>query len=134
VNLITVKTYSYDHETLLVEPKLKAAGIEYHLADQKTVAIDPLVSNAIGGIKLQVRPEDEERARALLAEIESNSNESKLGDVIAVSGQKFEKTLDECPKCDSEEVFIYKLSVLEGLFMPFKKRERYCNNCSHRWF
>jgi hypothetical protein len=133
MKLVTIKTFSYDHETLIYEPKFQSEGIPYFLKDQKTVAIDPLVSNAIGGIKLQVAAEDEERARALVAEIEANNSYTELGAVITVDGQQYEKTLDECPNCESEEVYLYKQSVLEGLFRPFQKRSRYCNSCSHKW-
>ena len=133
MDLVTIKTFFYDHETILYEPTFKAEGIEYFLKDQKTVAIDPLVSNAIGGIKLHVNAEDEERARALVAEIEANNSGSQLGDVILVDGQKFEKTLDECPKCESDEVYVYKQSFFENLFSPFAKREHYCQNCKLKW-
>ncbi len=88
MNLVTIKTFFYDHETILYEPKFQSEGIEYFLKDQKTVAIDPLVSNAIGGIKLQVKAEDEERGRALVAEIEANNSSSNLGDLMLVEGQK----------------------------------------------
>lgn len=133
MNLITIKTFSYDHETLIYEPKFQAEGIEYFLKDQKTVAIDPLVSNAIGGIKLQVRAEDVERARELVAEIEANRSYTELGTVITVNGKRFEKTLDECPKCHSEEVYVYKQSFFENLFKPFSEKSRHCKNCSHNW-
>ena len=133
MNLVTIKTFFYDHQTIIYEPKFQSEGIEYFLKDQKTVAIDPLVSNAIGGIKLQVREEDEERARALVAEIEANNSASNLGDVINVKGQDFEKTLDECPKCESEEVYLYKQSFWEGLFTLFPNKTRYCKSCQHSW-
>ncbi|MCB0756434.1 MAG: DUF2007 domain-containing protein [Flavobacteriales bacterium] len=133
MKLVTIKTFSYDHETLIYEPKFQSEGIPYFLKDQKTVAIDPLVSNAIGGIKLQVGVEDEERARALVSEIEKNNSYTELSAVITVDGQQFEKTLDECPNCESEDVYMYKQSVLEGLFRPFQKRVRYCNSCSNKW-
>ena len=133
MDLVTIKTFFYDHETILYEPTFRSEGIDYFLKDQKTVAIDPLVSNAIGGIKLQVRIEDEERARALVAEIEANNSGTQLGDVIVVNGQKYEKTLDECPSCESEDIYIYKQSFLENLFSPFAKLERYCKNCQMKW-
>lgn len=133
MDLVTIKTFSYDHETVLYEPTFKAEGIDYFLKDQKTVAIDPLVSNAIGGIKLQVRAEDVERARALVAEIDANNSGTQLGDVIVLNGQKYEKTLDECPTCESEDIYVYKQSFFENLFSPFAKREQYCNNCKLKW-
>ena len=133
MDLVTIKTFSYDHETMLIEPTFKSEGIEYFLKDQKTVAIDPLVSNVIGGIKLQVRVEDEERARALVAEIAANNTTSNLGDVIIVDGSKYEKTLDECPTCESEEIYSYKPTFMQGLFKPFMNREKYCQSCQHKW-
>jgi len=133
MTLVTIKTFSYDHETVLYEPTFNAEGIKYFLKDQKTVAIDPLVSNAIGGIKLQVNAEDEERARALVAEIVANDIGSNLGDVIVVDGKKYEKTLDECSKCESDEIYSYKPTFFEGLFKPFMKREKYCQSCKHKW-
>lgn len=133
MTLVTIKTFSYDHETVLYEPTFKAEGIEYFLKDQQTVSIDPLVSNAIGGIKLQVKAEDEERARALVATIVANNTGSNLGDVIRVDGKKFEKTLDECPECESEEIYVYKPTILEGLFKPLMKRVKYCEDCKHKW-
>ena len=119
MQLVTIKVFSYDHETFLYEPRFKAEGIEYFLKDQKTVAIDPLVSNAIGGIKLQVKVEDEERARLVVAELEADNKSSNLGDVILVDGKPFEKTLDECPKCESEEIYLNKQTVLAGSILAF---------------
>jgi len=42
--LITVKTFFYNTETLLYEHQFKEAGIYYYLKDQNTISIDPLVS------------------------------------------------------------------------------------------
>ena len=77
--LITIKTFYYDSETMLYEPRFQDAGIYYFLKDQKTVSADPVVSNAIGGIKLQVRANDLEAAKAILKEIDDNRIESDFG-------------------------------------------------------
>lgn len=45
---------------------LKQHGISCHLADEHTVTIDPLLSPAIGGMKLMVMDTDLDRAQALL--------------------------------------------------------------------
>ena len=133
MNLVTIKTFFYDHETILYEPRFQAEGIEYFLKDQKTVAIDPLVSNAIGGIKLQVRVEDEQRAKALVEEIEANNSNSTLGDIILVEGKKYEKTLDECPKCESDEIYLSKRSFWNWMSFPYSPQKRYCKNCKMAW-
>ena len=48
---------------------VEAAGIRVYLADEQTIAMDWLLSNAIGGIKLQVAERDLERAREVLANL-----------------------------------------------------------------
>ena len=47
--------------------RLAAEGIDAWLADEHLVQTDWLYSVAVGGIKLQVRPEDAEQARTILA-------------------------------------------------------------------
>ena len=49
---------------------LQDAGINCHIKDEYTITIDPLLSPALGGMKLMVEEEDAERAIALLAEAE----------------------------------------------------------------
>jgi hypothetical protein len=45
---------------------LDSAGIESFLGDENMVRLDWFYSNLVGGIKLMVRKEDAETARALL--------------------------------------------------------------------
>ena len=51
--------------------RLQEEGFDCHLRDENTVTIDPLLSPAIGGIKLMVREEDIVRANTILERIES---------------------------------------------------------------
>ncbi len=46
---------------------LQAAGIDAVLADDEIVALNWLYSNAVGGVKVLVAEEDEERAAAILS-------------------------------------------------------------------
>ena len=131
--LVTIKTFFYDHETLFYEPLLKSAGIDYLLKDQKTVAIDPLISNAIGGIKLQVKRSDVQRAAAVINEIERNRSIVESEHEINVDGKKFRKILEECPKCSSEETYMQRVPVLKLILYTFIKRTHYCTACKHQW-
>ena len=47
---------------------LQAAGINCHIKDEYTITIDPLLSPALGGMKLMVEEADLEEARAMLQE------------------------------------------------------------------
>ena len=45
---------------------LEAEGIEVFLPDEHIMSVDPGLQNVIGGVKLQVRVEDAERAAEIL--------------------------------------------------------------------
>jgi Putative prokaryotic signal transducing protein len=64
--LVRIRQFLNVGPALLAKSVLDSAGIECFLADENTVRIDWLYSNAIGGVKLLVREEDAEAARELL--------------------------------------------------------------------
>jgi hypothetical protein len=66
---ITIKTFNYPADSFLVKSKLESEGIECFLKDELTIQVDPLLSNAIGGVKLQVKENDYHDAEMILAEM-----------------------------------------------------------------
>jgi hypothetical protein len=64
--LTTVAAFDEPVRANLARNVLAAAGIEATIADSEIVAMDWLLSNAVGGIKVQVWEEDAERAAAVL--------------------------------------------------------------------
>ena len=50
-----IAVYQYVAEAMLFKGKLESEGIEVFLQDENTINTDPLLSNAIGGVKLLVR-------------------------------------------------------------------------------
>lgn len=65
---ITVLTFTYSHELAVVRGRLESEGIVCNAQDEVTAQVNPLYSNAIGGIKLQVKESDLERAVEILKE------------------------------------------------------------------
>lgn len=65
-NLITVKTFTYPHELAIIQGRLESEGIECFVLDELTAQVNPFYSNAIGGIKLQVKESDLERTIEIL--------------------------------------------------------------------
>ncbi|HYF32447.1 MAG TPA: DUF2007 domain-containing protein [Chitinophagaceae bacterium] len=61
---------NYIYANILLS-RLQEEGFDCHLKDENTVRVDPLLSPAIGGIKLMVKEEDEARASAALDRIEA---------------------------------------------------------------
>lgn len=64
----TVLVVSYAHETATIVSLLESEGIECNLKDEIIVEMNPLYSNAIGGIKIQVRESEREKALSVLRE------------------------------------------------------------------
>jgi hypothetical protein len=52
--LVTIATFSFPHEAHLAKAQLDAMNIPSFIADEHTVSMNWLYSNAIGGIRLQV--------------------------------------------------------------------------------
>ncbi len=72
--LITLRTFQYPLEITLLKSMLEDSGIPVFVKDEFTILMNPLYSNAIGGIKLQVLEEDIEKATEVLKDYESENN------------------------------------------------------------
>lgn len=84
MDLVTIRTFDNYFLANITLTKLHSAGVECYLKDEYTVTIDPILSNAIGGIKLVVKKEDEATTIQLLKEYDAEYMKSA-----------------SCPKCGS---------------------------------
>ena len=67
-NFVTIKTFTYASEAFVLRGRLESEGIECFVQDELTAQVNPFYSNAIGGIKLQVRESDLQKAIEILKE------------------------------------------------------------------
>jgi rubredoxin len=67
MNTAVIKTFDNYFNANIILTRLQQEGFECYLYDEFTATIDPILTNAIGGIKLVVKKEDEITALALLA-------------------------------------------------------------------
>lgn len=108
--------------------RLAEDGISGWLKDENTVTIDPILSNALGGIKLMVCEDQSETAIRILRELEQTH-----------------KATNPCPKCGSLNVDQVSTprkssnwaSMLVGLFLtsfavPVEKLN-HCFDCGHEY-
>lgn len=65
---ITIKTFTYSSEAVILKGRLESEEIACFVKDDTFSQIAPLYSNAIGGVKLQVKEEDIPAAIAILKE------------------------------------------------------------------
>jgi hypothetical protein len=60
---------SWLHDALFVRSLLESEGIRVLIPDEHTVGVHSLLANAIGGIRVLVPPEDQERAAEILTQL-----------------------------------------------------------------
>jgi Putative prokaryotic signal transducing protein len=125
---VTIARYPYSTEAQIVKGRLEADGIEVFLRDNITIDTDPLVSQAIGGVKLKVLAKDEKAAREILDSIKSYSIDDDGKPVT-------------CPNCNNQHVSLYStitdlksfMSFFIGFLfgtLPFSTRYQYkCEDC-----
>lgn len=111
-SLTTIHTFTYPAELVVLRIRLEAEGIECHVVDELTVQVYPFSSNAIGGIKLQVREDDVPRALAILKE-NGYAQEVDLRLVKGVS--KIDKATSSLPLIKKLRL-VYRLMIIATLF------------------
>src|SRR5262245_48627253 len=102
---VTVATYRTSPEAEAARLHLEAEGVTTFLADAETVAMDWLLANAVGNIKLQVRPAEAEAAALLLnqMQIQRREREQHPADDATTTclscGAELPDDLVKCPQC-----------------------------------
>ena len=129
--LATVRQFRDLPEALLAKGCLESAGIECFLADENLVRLDWFISNFIGGIKLKVRPADEENARRLL--------DAPILEGLYVQGVGLYEQ-PRCPRCGSLDVNFQELdrpiaymSAFLRIPIPVQRPAWHCHGCDAEW-
>jgi hypothetical protein len=126
---IKIANYQYASEAYLYKAKLQSEGIKVFLQNENTINTDPLLSNALGGVKLFVKSEEVMKAKQILDAIPEYSVNDK-GELLS------------CPNCGATTItmvtsikdvksffaFVYGLLTLS---MPLFSKQKYkCENCA----
>ncbi|MFD1615950.1 putative signal transducing protein [Gelatiniphilus marinus] len=124
----TIARFQYSAEAQIIKGRLEAEGIQVFLSDNLTIDTDPLVSNAIGGVKLKVLSNDVLEAEDILKSIKKYSTDDD-GDAI------------NCPNCKSEKIelfstikdfksfFAFIFGFLFGTLPLHAKHKYKCEDC-----
>jgi hypothetical protein len=130
-NVVTIRKFRDLPEALLAKGSLDSAGIPSYLLDDNMIRMDWFISNLLGGIKLQVHPEDIDAANEILNQ--------PIPDSLEIEGLgNYEQP--RCPNCQSLDVTFRELNKLVsygsayfGLPLPIHKKAWYCHSCHHAW-
>ena len=71
MQFVQIRSFDNYIEANMVLGMLQEQGINCHLKDEHTITIDPLLSPAIGGMKLMVYESQVQRAKEILREAET---------------------------------------------------------------
>jgi DNA-directed RNA polymerase subunit RPC12/RpoP len=134
--LVVVRAYSLPLEAEMACSALRAAGIEARLADDHVVGVNWLWSNAVGGVKVLVSPQDAAAAEEVLAMPAAVDI-----DAVTSNGSMRADQSAECPRCGSHDTANVtagrRLAFLTWLavgvpVVPVLRRMR-CEACGHRF-
>jgi DNA-directed RNA polymerase subunit RPC12/RpoP len=114
----TIAAFEYAADVQIIKGKLESEGIKVFLKDENTLNSDPLISNAIGGVKLQVYTSDKDQALEIYNEIRAYALDDYGAPVV-------------CPNCKAKrsEVYYNRKGIFHKLFPFFEKRKYKCLNC-----
>ena len=66
---ITIATFNFVHEITILKSVLDREGIPHLFQNENLIAIYPLASLAYGGIQLKIHPNDAERVKQILNDL-----------------------------------------------------------------
>lgn len=73
-DFITIAIFNYQHEIEILKHRLNMEGIAYYFENETTLSVVPMYSMALGGIRLKIHPNDTAEVKAILKDLDENSN------------------------------------------------------------
>jgi Putative prokaryotic signal transducing protein len=135
--LVTVATFTNPLEAHIVRGRLQAEGIEVYVAHEHHIWANWFLSTALGGVKLQVSPEDVQRADEILQHERVGDYEGLLPDAEPPDTEP----QPTCPVCYSLDITAFRRSGRLSLFivwlsslpLPYSSNSMVCRNCGNTW-
>ena len=119
-NYTILETFPYSTEAQIVKSKLEAEGIHVMLMDEKTIDSDPLISQAIGGVKLLVHNDQITEGLKIYNRIRVYEKDEHGNAIV-------------CVNCGSTKILIAppsRKNIFYMLFPFFEKTKYRCNVCN----
>jgi hypothetical protein len=87
MDFLLLKSFTNYIDAHIMFGRMEEAGIRCWLKDENTVTLNPIITNAVGGIKLMVAKDQAEEAKELLLEFDREKRASL-----------------KCPQCNSGDI------------------------------
>jgi len=95
MELVTVRTFTNYFSANILLSKLRDGGIQCYLKDEFTVTMDPILTNAVGGIKLIVNNDDLPEVLEIIKHFDDEYRQNAV-----------------CPKCGSHNIELVPKKML----------------------
>ncbi len=114
----TIGSFDYPADVQIIKGKLESEGIPVFLKDENTLNSDPLISYAIGGVKLQVYSKHKRKALEIYNEIRAYAVDNDGNPIV-------------CPNCKAKrsEAYYHRKGFFLKLFPFFESRKYKCMQC-----
>lgn len=114
----TIASFDYPADVQIIKGKLESEGIPVFLKDENTLNSDPLISYAIGGVKLQVYTKHKQKAMEIYNAIRAYAVNEDGNPIV-------------CPNCKAErsEAYYHRKGFFLKLFPFFERRKYKCLQC-----
>jgi hypothetical protein len=136
-SLVKFKYYNSSIEANRDKQILANHGIESFIANEQTIQSDWLLSQALGGIQLQVFENEKEKAAGILSDFAENQ-EARLDVEHTIANPEFDF---KCPNCGSNHLYrdeqpggLFGISLLFlGLPLKSKSSLYHCYYCDQEF-
>ena len=134
--LATIATFTSPWEAHIAKGRLGAEGIPAFIAHEHHISAAWFLSNALGGVKLQVPDAYADAAQEIIqAHIKGKYEE-------ALEQEFSDLEENACPRCKSKEyksrfsygmLLLVILSLGLSVIFPIRKEIHICKNCGNKW-
>ena len=73
-DFITIAVFDYPHEVTILKHLLTEAEVAFYFENETLTAIAPMYSQALGGIRLRVHPNDLEAVQEILSDLNNETH------------------------------------------------------------
>ncbi|MGK2941510.1 MAG: putative signal transducing protein [Immundisolibacter sp.] len=133
---VTVGVFTNPLDAHLAKGRLEAEGISAHILNEHYIWANWPLSDALGGVKVQVADHNADGAKKILTAHIAGAYEQDLKEEFPQIEQK------ACPRCGSEEfestlplsyllLVIFTLGL--GIIFPMRQSNHTCLSCGLRW-
>ena len=135
MSLVTVKTFTSPWDAYIVKGRLESEGISAFIANEHHIWVNWPLSNALGGVKIQVPPNQLEQAEQII-EIHMEGGYSNISDEKEIVEENV------CPNCGATEyashypflkLLLVILTMGIAIIFPIRASKHKCLKCHQQW-